>query len=307
MAIWTSTLVIPDYYSQKELYVKNKQTSQISKSLGFESLEYYTYNDRDKSDDELAHDISVIVNEVKTDDIVFLQYPMLQGNLRYDIEFIRQLKEKNTKLVGIVWDIPAWEFDSTISALEDDVQRELQCFDILIVENKMMKDRIKNLSRFKKKIITLGLTDYLLDNKTSYYIEKSNNIYQISGTPDELISFNNIDKIESIQQFLLIKKYSGFGFVVNNDLNNSLLLSVFLSVGLPVVIPSSSHQSNIVKEYKLGIVYSSLKDLQEQIDAVDNLGYENLILNLSKVSQLTSSGFYTKRAMIAAVDNIYRI
>ncbi|OFI49133.1 hypothetical protein BG261_04470 [Floricoccus tropicus] len=306
MTIWTSTLVIPDYYSQNELYVKNKQTSQISNSLGFESLEYYTYNDRDKSDDELAHDISVVVSEVKTGDIVFLQYPMLQANMRYDIEFIRQLKEKNTKLVGIVWDIPAWEFDLTINAAQDDVQKELQHFDILIVENKLMKDRIKKLSRFKKKLFTLGLTDYLLDNKTSY-IEKSNNIYQVGGASDELISLNNIDKIESIQQFLLIKKYSGFGFVVNNDLNNSIQLSIFLSIGLPVVIPSTSHQSNIIKEYKLGIVYSSLKDLQEQIDGIDNLGYENLKLNLSKVSQLASSGFFTKRAMIAAVDNIYRI
>ncbi|URZ87855.1 hypothetical protein [Floricoccus penangensis] len=307
MTIWTSTLVIPNYYSQKELYVKNKQTAQISKSLGFESLEYHIYNDRDKSDDELSHDISVIISEVKTGDVVFLQYPMLQGNIRYDIEFIRQLKEKNIKLVGIVWDIPAWEFDSTINALEDDIQRELQHFDILIVENTMMKDRIKYLSKFKKKIITLGITDYLLEDKISYYIEKSDNIYQVSEASDGLISLNNIDKIESIQQFLLIKKYSGFGFVVNNDLNNSLLLSVFLSVGLPVVIPYSSHQSNMVKEYKLGVVYSSLKDLREQIGCIDDSDYEALKLNVSKISQLTSSGFFTKRAMIAAVDNIYRI
>lgn len=287
--------------------MKNKQTSQISKSLGFESLEYYTYNDRDKSDDELTHDISVTIGEVKEDDVVFLQYPMLQDNIRYDVEFIRQLKEKNIKLVGIVWDIPAWEFDLTINAKEDDVQRQLQHFDVLIVENILMKDHIKNLSRFKKKIITLGITDYLLENKKSNYIEKSDNIYQVSGALDKLMFSNNIDEIESVQQFLLIKKYSGFGSVANKDLRNSLQLSVFLSIGLPVIIPSNSHQSSIVKDYKLGIVYSSLKDLQEQMDNIDDLGYENLKLNVSKASQLISAGFFIKRAMIAVIDNLYKI
>ncbi|WEV44942.1 hypothetical protein OZX60_05780 [Streptococcaceae bacterium ESL0687] len=304
MSIWMSKYYIPDYEEGNIKYIKSAQTSEISKKLGFKDLLYYSYDGRDKSDDELSSDLIKLQEQVQEGDLVFLQYPLFQDDDRYSLKYIKHLKDKKVLLVAIVWDIPAWSFNDQITAKDDFVQDNLKFFDLLIVENEIMKERMIKLSNYQdKEILVLGLTDFLLDQKDKI-VAKSDNIYQLEGENSPIISFSTT-KFQRIADFISQDSFTGYGLVENNFFNNSLDLSLYLALGIPPLVSSQNVQADLIKDNKLGLLYENIDELPNLIEKISEDDYNNYKKNISKYSQLLKIGFFMEKTLLEATNNLF--
>ncbi|WEV60434.1 hypothetical protein OZX68_05815 [Streptococcaceae bacterium ESL0729] len=304
MAIWMSKYYLPDYEEGQDKYIKSEQASKIASRLGFQDLLYYSYDGRDKSDQELNADLEKLVEQVQDGDLVFVQYPLFQDDDRYSTEYIRHLRAKKIILIALVWDIPAWSFNDQITNQDDYIQDNLKFFDCLIVENATMKERIRSLSGYRDKdILSLDLTDFLLDQKARE-VMKSDNIYFLSDMDYQPLPFLTT-QFEKVSDLVLQGSLAGYGLVKNNFFNNSLDLAVYLALGIPPLVSSENVQARFIQENKLGLVYQDINALPDLIKQVSVEDYDTYKKNISKYSELTKLGFFMEKTLLQALDNSF--
>ncbi len=80
-------------------------------------------------------------------------------------------------------------------------------------------------------------------------------------------------------------------------LNNPHKTSLYLAAGLPVIVWDQSAIASFVRRERVGLVVSSLHEVPALIEAMDQEAYDDLCVNVLRVSEQLRSGHYTKRVV----------
>ena len=79
--------------------------------------------------------------------------------------------------------------------------------------------------------------------------------------------------------------------------NSSHKTSLYLACGMPIIVWEHSSLAHWVEEHHIGIVISSLRNLNNVIDNISNDEYWQMIQNARKVSQQLREGYFLKQAL----------
>lgn len=282
--------------------------------------------------EELKYFIEGTIAMVKQGDLVLFQTPMY-APIEYEIEFHRQIKEHGAKIVEIFHDVDFMRFDQPT----DKYQELVSYTDAMIVASEAMKEAFIRLD-YQKPIIVRQLFDYL-DHNQIIQKKHTNTVYFAGNVQDALFlqhipenvyvkayGFNedqvlpsNVDFKGGLSADLISTVFTdGWGLVWNGDGNgivNGRLgeylkitwphkLSLYIQSGLPVIVWSESLAAKFVREKRLGIVVDNLNDLEEKLNQVDDVLYDEYCSNCRKISQLLRDGFFTKLAVNKTINSL---
>lgn len=79
--------------------------------------------------------------------------------------------------------------------------------------------------------------------------------------------------------------------------NNPHKTSLYLAAGLPVIIWEQAALAKFVTGNRVGITVSSLEEIPEKIDALSEADYEDMLRNTEKISEKIREGFYFTKAL----------
>jgi len=210
--------------------------------------------------------------------------------------------------------------------------------DGLIAHNPVMKSVLVDKGISEKKIVSLGIFDYLIPNyqdkedlsKEGAIIvagnlaqEKAGYLYELPARPaynlygvgfDESRKLSNATYFGSFLPDELPSALEGsFGLVWDGDssktcsgvfgeylkYNNSHKASLYLASGFPIIVWGQSALANFVLEKECGISVESLLDLEEVLDNLSQEEYQDLIKNAKSVGQKIREGSYLLSALQA--------
>lgn len=267
--------------------------------------------------------------------IVLLQYPF---QVHPFVSIFLLLVMKMNNVILFVHDIDEWrhkERKRTICA-----QGFFYNAKVIVVHNQKMLERVKGWDT-QAKLINLEIFDYLRDSGEHQIREFShtvsfagnltksmflhtdleplfkklylygpgkdciklgdNVVYKGSFTPDEIPaklegSFGLIWDGESADTC------SG-NFGEYTKYNNPHKLSLYISSCLPVIVWSHAASADFVKKYNIGFCVDSLHEIEGKLAAMTDEDYKLYLHNLSDLQQKIISGYFTKRAIVTALEN----
>ncbi|MBU7546176.1 hypothetical protein [Leuconostoc mesenteroides] len=261
--------------------------------------------------------------------IFVFQYPMYSRFVTEELIKIIS-KRKNVKSVAVIHDIEALRY------LKDDAhssQKELDIlsqFDVLIVHNRAMKNWL-NDKGVTANLVELEIFDYLNDfpmielrNQENIIfagnLEKSKFLTKLHINTPLILKGPNPDKdypnnISYEGQHLpdeLPKFLNGkFGLIWDGDstdtcdgifgeylkFNNPHKTSLYLSMGIPVIIWNQAALAPFVEENNVGIIISSLDDIDRAVNKMSDIDYRAMKSNAERVGKQMRGGEYIIKAL----------
>lgn len=219
----------------------------------------------------------------------------------------------------------------------DDDKYLLNQMSKIICHNSSMKKVLVDLGNDPENIVELQLFDYLLDFEPKKYKRTKNDPIIIAGNlspfkakylasiKDLGVGFNLFgvgyeesmggDKITYKGKFkpddLLNHLEGGYGLVwdglsINTCIggfgeylryNNPHKASLYLTAGIPVIIWKEAALADFITKNKLGIAVNSLTELKDKINNISDKEYEEMLKNVSKVSEKTKKGMFLTEAI----------
>lgn len=79
--------------------------------------------------------------------------------------------------------------------------------------------------------------------------------------------------------------------------NNSHKTSLYLSAGVPVVVWEQAAMADFVRKHHVGIVVSSLLDLEKQIQNISEEEYQEMVDHVMQISEMLRDGIFLKTAL----------
>lgn len=270
---------------------------------------------------------------------VVLQSPVYSFfNKKFMGGFLRALKKRELKLILVIHDLESARFREG----EDGRELETRLFSIcqkIIVHNSAMKKYI--LEHFlidEKKLIELGIFDYLCDETErerslddgvaiagNLSPEKSGYIYDLlyKGTRLNLYGagFRGDDEFYKgsfLPEELPENLEGAFGLVWDGEsideckgvtgeylrINNPHKASLYLASGLPVIVWSRAAIAPIVLKYNLGMVTSSLKYLKDAMLTVDSESYNEMLKSVKGFGKDLREGYFILNAIKRAEEEL---
>lgn len=279
---------------------------------------------------------------LKKGDFLVIQYPYYGKYHENLYKVISKLRKRGVKVIAIIHDIISLRssdksvqeemiilknLDVLIShnkkmtkfLRENGVESkivDLDIFDYLTTINNIKCD-----NDFKKIYITGNLDPY----KAKYiYTEdfrniKSNiNLYGPNFASENLrTDKKNINYIGCFKPEELCNKLgNGFGLIWDGTnintcdgilgeylkYNNPHKTSLYLSAGLPVLVWEKAAISDFIKKNKIGIVVSSLKDIDNILDNISFEEYMRMKYNAEKIGEKIIKGEFLKKALKIALE-----
>nr|WP_054757860.1 hypothetical protein [Liquorilactobacillus satsumensis] len=89
-------------------------------------------------------------------------------------------------------------------------------------------------------------------------------------------------------------------------INNPHKTSLYLSSGIPVIIWARAALADFVLKNKIGLTINSLSELDEKIDSISELEYENMHQNAVNIGKRMRDGYYIKKAVSQYTPAILR-
>ena len=139
-------------------YVQTEKGIQQNKLMKWK--QFITYNKNKKVWDKA-------LSELKSEDIVFIQYPILNTALNI-INVIKKYNEKGIRFVAIIHDLDSLRFKGNCSNMQynricKEDKELLNEMDQIICHNSSMKKVLVDLGNSSDKIVELKIFDYLID------------------------------------------------------------------------------------------------------------------------------------------------
>ena len=171
----------------------------------------------------------------------------------------------------------------------------------------------RRFNKDKKEIVIAG---NLSQGKSNYIYNLSPNnhiIYNLYGInyENELQkSKENVHYFGAYDPNELIKNLQGtFGLVWDGDstktcngptgeylkYNNPHKASLYIASGLPIIVWEKSALAKYVKENQIGCVIQNLDEISEICDSISIDDYEKMCVNVDKLSNKITKGYYTKQ------------
>ena len=244
------------------------------------------------------------------------------------------------KKVAIIHDLDSLRFFPDDMNVKSREIESLLGYDVIICHNDVMKRwLIKN--GVNAPIIPLNIFDYLC-KKESIDITKTVNEYAISfaGNLQKSIFLQNFSSVTSHMLFLYGNKpdykigknthYEGsfsadelpmimkgeFGLIWDGEdidtcsglngnymrYNNPHKLSLYIASGIPVITWKKAAIAEFVIKNDIGICVESLSEIDESLDSLSGVRYNELLENVRKIQKKVVSGFMIKNALMEAIE-----
>lgn len=317
----------------------------IMKSLGFKRITLFREDHKNVLKNFSAH----IKNNqnfkgIEANSIIVIEHP-LYIHSKY-LKLLSNWKDKlQLKLIFIVHDLEI--IRNTLDDSDFYAKRDLLMFHIadkIIVHNNSMANvLIKKFKVSTKKIVILGIFDYLVSSGFSPKLHKLSKKVIIAGNLDsskvgylkEINQLNNIsfelygNKIK--EQYnnihyngsfkpdeLCFKLNGSFGLVWDGNTistcsgnygsylkyNDPHKLSLYLACAIPVIVWKKSAVASFVEKNHVGITVNSLYELNDRISNLSEAEYKNLCKNAENISNQVRHGSYLCHALTVAVSEL---
>lgn len=314
-------------------FIANRQAAESAAAIGFKEINYFTYDMREASDEEINIRVTTLLSGVQPDDVVIVQWPMWQYDERFERFFMQKLRLiPEIKLAALLWDVLPWmKGGVSLDYTEHELFQTLNAFDLVIAANPKMARRLRKEGGVKVAMLSMDLSDSLyqgpLKEKTDfnklYFIGSQINQTMVSDytaqTPFEMIGeAEGLDKANAAIHFL--GKMSsekipamidgGFGVVhyatssqfkgaaKYGDYNNPMKLSQYLAAGIPVIIGSQMAHADLVKRQNLGLVLDDLNAIDEVLSDLTLADYQAKLAAIKPWSEAVRNGYFAKRACL---------
>ena len=289
-----------------------------------------------------AKALSKAISKLKDGDQLLIQFPMLHHSF-FTTHLVKRMQRKGVKVHFIIHDLEVLRYANLDTVpLKHKIRVRLQessllkQADGLIAHNPVMKSVLVDKGISEKKIVSLGIFDYLIPNyqnkedlsKEGAIIvagnlaqEKAGYLYELPARPaynlygvgfDEARKLSNETYFGSFLPDELPSALEGsFGLVWDGDssktcsgvfgeylrYNNSHKASLYLASGFPIIVWKESALSHFVLKNNCGITVDSLFDIQETINNISEEEYQELVENAQKVGNNIRSGYYLKTSL----------
>lgn len=289
-----------------------------------------------------AKALSKAISKLKEGDQLLIQFPMLHHSF-FTTHLVKRIQRKGVKVHFIIHDLEVLRYANLDTVpLKHKIRVHLQessllkQADGLIAHNPVMKSVLVDKGISEKKIVSLGIFDYLIPNyqdkedlsKEGAIIvagnlaqEKAGYLYELPARPaynlygvgfDESRKLSNATYFGSFLPDELPSALEGsFGLVWDGDssktcsgvfgeylkYNNSHKASLYLASGFPLVVWKESALAHFVLDKQCGIAIDSLHDLQKALDDLTDRDYMELSANARQVGVALRNGDYLKSAI----------
>lgn len=286
------------------------------------------------------------LSRLKCNDVVFIQYPLNNVTLFFD-KIIKKFRKKGIIFITVIHDLNSLRFLPKVNGkfLYKRVCKEDRCIlnevNFIISHNDVMKKELMNLGNDERKIVTLELFDYLLNNdkikseknknlpviiagnlsyekaKYLYSLNKLNTKFNLYGVGYNEYDNNNIFYKGKYKPEELVDNLSGsFGLIWDGEsietcfggygeylrYNNPHKASLYLTAGFPIIVWEDSAISEFVTSNGLGFSIKKLKDIDKIISKLSDEDYNKMLKNVKKISKKTINGEFLQTAM----DKVYK-
>lgn len=268
-----------------------------------------------------------ILKQCEKDSIILLQYPCFNEKI---FQFARFFLPKR-KYITVVHDINSIRLEGKISKAEISA---LSVFNEIIVHSPEMKDYLFKFLPKNIKYHILGCFPYLTESycKKSEVLNEvcfAGNIDKSVFLKDFIPNIKNIklklygkmerqlpqnSNVEYCGMFNPndISSLSGsWGLVWDGDSTETCSgtwgeylriiaphkFSLYIAAGIPVIVWNKSAMARIVKEYGIGLVISSLEDLDKSLNKVNKEEYNRMLISLLNLKGIFISGNNLKKIM----------
>ncbi len=86
--------------------------------------------------------------------------------------------------------------------------------------------------------------------------------------------------------------------------NNPHKTSLYLLAGLPIVVWDKAAVARLVEKEELGITISSMEELSDKLDEIDNSTYANMVANVDKMRNKIANGHFLQMAIQKALESL---
>lgn len=292
---------------------------------------------------EIAKEWERALGKIKDGDTLVLQFPVMNHSLFLDGP-LKVLKKRGVRIIAFIHDLEYLRQSNEAqwnAKMRWRMKREelvvLNLFDIIVVHNdKMRQVMVDDIGIDEKKIVVLGIFDYLIDKDFrpsdeigdyksiiiagNLHRQKSSFIYNLPKQPAfELYGVNfegsdnqNVNYHGSfLANDLPFHLKGGFGLVWDGDspdtccgvfgeylrYNNPHKTSLYLACGIPVIIWEKAALAEFILDYKLGFTVSSLKEIDNALSRLTEEEYVSIKKNAVDFSYKLRSGHFTKQAI----------
>lgn len=235
------------------------------------------------------------------------------------------LHAKKVRLCAVVVDTNSIRFND--GDIRTDIV-PLNCFDHLVLHSETMRD-ILVANGLKTESSLIGLIDYAVNYRDEGPRSLSHEVC-FAGNLHKSAFLRNLDGLSSDKLFIHLygggyedgicqdrAVYEGkflpddlrgikgsWGLVWDGDsidgisgylgrylgFNSPHKASMYICAGLPLIAPEGTHTADVVKEHGLGLVVSSLNDMDAAIDAVTEEEYARILDNVEQYAERLMNG-----------------
>lgn len=302
------------------------------------------FKDKIKRQISFFKDWKSVYKKIEQNSILILQTPFRIRQLgRFQV--LKSLKEnKQIKIVSLIHDVELLRYDNKKARKE--FNEMLLLTDQFIVHNESMKKWFVEQGVPEEKLVVLQIFDYLNQKSSEDPInfsrtvtiagnlakDKSPYVYELGNIPKtkfELLGVNytpdsNPSNVTYRGAFppddVPNELTHGFGLVWDGPsvetcagetgeylrFNNPHKLSLYLSSSLPVIIWSEAAEAEFVKEHNVGVVVSSLYNLEGVLSTITVSEYNEMVKNTKKIKERLQAGYYLKTATEYALKLLNR-
>ena len=280
---------------------------------------------------------------VGRDSVLLVQCPFPHQQLTREAT-LRLLKHRGVRLIAVVHDVEALRKTYETAYYRREFRFMLEAADVLIVHSEAMKRYFLGLGVEERRLVTLGVFDYLLDRsrlapkamrpsvtvagnlapkKCGYLRELIGRIpvgLELYGPHfQEDITRGSVVYHGALPPDALPGAFTGgFGLVWDGPdarsctgdageylrCNSPHKLSLYLASGLPVLIWREAAAAGFVEERRVGIAIDSLEEIPALLGSMPEERYAQLAENAGHEGERLSSGHYTAAALREALERL---
>lgn len=265
---------------------------------------------------------------------IIIQYPMLAFDVQFD--YVQRLAMRN-RVIFLVHDIQSLRRDGNAG-----LDREIEMLNLasgLIVHNRFMEQKLRELGIRVEKVYLLNCFDYLYEGDTT-----------ADSTIEGVAFAGNLEKSEFLPAMCTKNPHLDFHFYGNGwsenishgiyhgsfppddipgrmcgkygliwdgrttigctgsvgeymRINNPHKLSLYIAAGLPVVTWSGAAIAEFIAQHNLGITVEQLDDLQQTLSNIDDSQYENMKNNVLRIREDLIKGAFLRTALSAVEED----
>lgn len=275
---------------------------------------------------KLFWDIKKLKNQT-----VIIQYPMLAFD--FQEKYFKEIAKKN-HLVLLVHDLHSLRIPDKRN-LELEISL-LNTASVLIVHNRFMKQKIKELGVNVSQIYCLELFDYLYTGTLKQMCNKNNSV-AFAGNLEKSMFFSELIKYNPDIEFKFYgigwedelnarnAKYCGnfspeiipeklnasYGLVWDGDsvidgagplgeytlINNPHKLSLYLAAGMPVIVWKDAAVAELITKYNVGIVVERIDNLGAIFENITDKMYIDMKHNVLEIREKIVCGYFLKHIL----------